>query len=187
MKPFSVFLVFAVFLQFAYAADSDNLSPAFVINESNGTLLIDADKMNRECALKYECRESENKYWFNCYYDFKDSTCRCFLGERSECRESLSSFASNEISGSSFKEVPVTFERVNYLFSVPAVRMGLIAVLAALIIAALIARQRAYSTPLNKAIRYHKLAEHHHNKGDEEKASSYYRLAEQYRKQAGER
>lgn len=185
----ALLLIFALaHLSLAEELSSGNASSGSIINESgNNTFVINADAMDADCALRYECKGYEGQYWFDCYYDFKDAVCRCSLGAESNCRVALSSFAvqqeADRITGSAVS-IPYS-GRIGAFFSSQAVQAFLLILVVALVIAVYLSRRDAPENNLRNAIRYHRLAEHYHNKGDGEKARHYYKVAAKYREKIG--
>ncbi len=158
-----------------------------LINETpNNTFIIDADALDKDCARKFECKEQNGQYYFNCYYDFKDSTCRCFLGVQSECRRDLSSFSEDKItSGAVMGNQSGSGNIVVYLKN-PLVQ-GSILIAFLIFVVVLYFMRAGTSDSVNAAVRYHRLAEHYHEKGEEKMAEHYYRLSEKYRELSEEK
>ncbi len=126
-----------------------------------------------ECARNFECREHDGQFYFNCYYDLKDSKCRCYLGSMSDCRPQLMGHDHDDHSESFSAAASGYFGR-------PAVQLSLLLAFLAFV-AALYFMRTSTSDSVKAAIRYHRLAEHHHEKGEEQMAEHYYRLSEKYR------
>lgn len=46
-------------------------------------------RRNELCILRYECRETKNKFYYDCYYGVEDGECHCFIGDYSDCDEKM--------------------------------------------------------------------------------------------------
>ncbi|MGB9748772.1 MAG: hypothetical protein ACP5H9_01855 [Candidatus Woesearchaeota archaeon] len=76
--------------------ESANESAEEKINVENLTIenhvlsekeLKELDIKKELCILRYECREINGKYYYDCYYSSDDKKCHCFIGEQSYCNE----------------------------------------------------------------------------------------------------
>ncbi len=142
---------------------------AAVHDVSADEAFLDSDA---ECARDFECREQDGQFYFNCYYDLKDLKCRCYLGLMSDCRP--------QFMGHDHHENSESFSAAASYFSRPVVQLSLLLAFLAFV-AALYFMRTSTSDSVKAAVRYHRLAEHHHEKGEEQMAEHYYRLSEKYR------
>ncbi len=149
------------------------------------------------CAIQYECVENrDGLYQFNCYFD---GDCRCFVGELSQCREEKSMINKSELLA---KEVPVVnvsigktnvTEKTNATLAPksssimgqnPLVLVGIAAGIVVFLVVLFIILKGAAEDSLVKARRFHRKAEELHEKGKEDEANKYYKLAEECRSNA---
>ncbi len=152
------------------------------------------------CAYQYECVENgDGLYQFNCYFD---GQCKCYVGDFDQCREDKSLVNKSEVfvrkepskvnitldiapvkeaDKVNVSETPVSFFSVkNPVFFWGMISVGLAVFLVILIILA----KGASEDNLVKARRFHRKAEELHDKGMEDEAHKYYKLAEEHRSQA---
>jgi len=163
--------------------------------------------LNDWCSYRFECQPHGKDFWRNCFYDPNIHDCRCYVGAFADCRLEKSAVVieepepaekniTEEIAQETEEEKePGIFEsainRLRNFWSwfVGLQRFkseGLVALVATVIVVGVLYYflRDSPANNLRRARRYHKLAEKHHNKGNEEKAQLYYEMAEIHRERA---
>ncbi len=82
-----------------------------IVHAENSTLnstanLINVAQENARCGKEFECKitsYSEKLFWFNCYYDEKDSACRCYKGDITSCNVKKSSVTIDDLCAYQFE------------------------------------------------------------------------------------
>lgn len=93
----AVFLAQLIYADAYSDADTYNSSQLIRAPEKSDNASAAIASPSADCSSKFECRHTgEKTFWFNCYYDYDSSTCRCYKGEISDCKLEKSSLTKDE-------------------------------------------------------------------------------------------